>query len=95
MSTIHKTTFTPDVGKVVKLPETVGRVDVGYYGGGQYGIGTFKIAVTGRGDMVEHVTLKVHGDNADLEEGSQILGVGLAEDELWYAVPASAYGGEA
>ena len=95
MSTVHTVSFSPSVGEMVELPETVGRVDVARYGGGQYGNGTLKIAVTGRGDMAEYVTLKVHGDSADIEDGSQILGVDVATDELWYAVPVSAYGGGA
>jgi len=95
MSEVHTVTFPPSVGETVELPETVGRIDVGRFGGGQYGDGTLKIAVTGHGDMDEYVTLKVHGDNADLEDSSQVLGVDVATGELWYAVPASAYGGGA
>ena len=90
--TVHTVTFAPSVGEVVELPEEVGRVDVGRFGGGAHGDGVLRIAVTGSSDnLSEYVVLKVHGDSADLEEGSQVLGVDLSQEELWYAVPRSAY----
>lgn len=92
MSEVSTVTFRPTEGQTVELPETIGRVDIDRVGNPKMGYGTLRIAVTGQGgDMEEYAVLKHHGDSADLEGDAQILGFDLAEEELWYAVPATAY----
>ena len=95
MSTVRTVTVSPEAGDVVEIPEMVGRVNIDRVGSPEIGLGRLKIGIAGQGDMIEHVLLKSQADWAEVEDGSQVLGVDVAKGHLWYAVPASAYGGEA
>lgn len=93
MSEVRKATFIPSVGDVVEIPADVKRAQIQRIGGGQYGAGTLRCAVIGFGELVEHVVLTAD-DGAELETGAQVAGVDLAQDDLYYLIPTSAYGGE-
>lgn len=92
MSKIRKVTFAPSVGEVIEIPSDVKSTQIQRSGGGQYGAGTLRCAVIGFGELVEYVMLKAD-DGAELESGSQAIGVDLSQDHLWYLVPRSRYGG--
>lgn len=94
MTAVHKVVFTPEAGDIVELPTEVGRIDVDCVGSPELGYGTLTIGVVGSGDLEEYVVLKTHADSAEIEGGAQVLGVDVARDVLWYAVPISAYGGQ-
>lgn len=91
MSNVRKVTFVPSVGHVVEIPADVRNVQIQRTGGGQYGAGTLRCSVVGFGELREHVVLQAD-DGAELESGSQCLGVDLAQDDLYYLIPTDAYG---
>lgn len=90
---VRSITFPPSVGHVVKIPSDVKRTQIQRSGGGANGAGTLRCAVVGCGELVEYVMLKAD-DGAELESGAQVIGVDLVQDDLWYLVPRTAYGGD-
>ncbi|WP_225336649.1 hypothetical protein [Halomicrobium urmianum] len=90
---IQKTTFTPDVGMVVEAPEQIGRKSVQRYGGGNGAVGHVAATIVGKGETTKWVVLRLDDDEGEIPEGSEVLGVDIAKDELWYMVPYGAYGG--
>lgn len=95
MSTVRSVAFSPETGDVVEIPAEVRRVNIDRVGSPEIGYGKLVIGVVGQGGMVDYVLLRSQADSAEVEDGSQILGIDVATGHLWYAVPASAYGGDA
>lgn len=93
---VRSVTITPEVGDVVELPENVGRVNVDRTGSPKIGYGEFHIGVVGQGDMKAYVLAKTRADEAEMEDGSLVLGIDGATGATWFAIPHSAYsdGGE-
>jgi hypothetical protein len=92
MTDVYSTTFMPDAGTVVELPEQIGRKDIGRYGGGAAGNGRLDVAVVGRGDVSEYVVLAAEEGRVEVPDGAEILGVDVADGTLYYAVPSEVYG---
>jgi len=89
---VKKATFSPETGKIVELPEDIGRKDLYRYGGGGGAMGTVAATVVGTGDMTAWVVLRMDDDEAALPEGAEILGADVHQDTAWYLLPRSAYG---
>lgn len=91
MTEIEISRFVPEEGDVVELPETVGRVDT-YNDSAPASGERFTIAVVGRGVPEEHVLLSTPLESGEIEDGAQVLAAYVSSNELWYAVPKTAYG---
>lgn len=94
MNLITNTVFAPEVGKQIELPTDIGRIDISRYGGGASGDGWLRIAVVGKNnDTEEYVVLKTGESSTEIASESVVFGTDIAEETVWFAVPASAYGG--
>ena len=98
MSDFHMVAVEPDgihdVGDVIELPETVGRVDTWHDTRPARGT-NFEMTVVGRGDLQEHVLLSTGGENPTVEDGAQVLATDVETATLWYCLPRSAWRGPA
>ena len=92
MTEIHKTTFSPEVGKVIELPTQMGRKSLYRYGGGGGATGHVGCTVVGTGEPELHVVLRMDEDTATLPERAEVLGCDVHNDYVYYAVPKEVYG---
>jgi hypothetical protein len=77
----------------VSLPSKIDHTEIGRDEEGTAGDGTLRIAVVGRGELVEHVLLRSSEGEATIPDGAEILGVDVATGAVYYAVVRDEYWG--